>query len=168
MWYVVQVQACHESEMVAKCQEIIKDSEEVFTMYTERMERKDGEWQPKRFVTFQNYIFVDTNEPDDFRIRLRAVSGMKKILGIGEVVTPISQEEEEFLRRVGGTDHIIGKLNAYCDGDRVTVIDGPFVGMEGMVCWTDRRQKLIGVQVSFLNRKTVIKLGAEFIRKEEI
>ena len=39
MWYVVQVQACHEQEIVKKCQRIVKDDEEVFTILSERMER---------------------------------------------------------------------------------------------------------------------------------
>ncbi len=165
MWYVIQVMACHESEMVTKCQKIVKEGEEVFTILTERLERKDGEWRPKRFVTFQKYIFVDTNDPDDFRIRLHDICGMTKMLGIGDDIVPIHSDEEEFLRRIGGDDHIIGKSCAYCEGDKVSVITGPLAGMEGQVEWTNKRQKLIGVRVSFMNRETVIKFGAEYIRK---
>ena len=167
MWYVIQVMACHESEMVSKCQKIVKDGEEVFTMYTERMERRDGRWQPRRFVTFQKYIFVVTNAPDDFRIRLQGVSGLTKMLGAGEDVIPIRTEEEEFLRRVGGEDHIIGKSCVYSEGDKVKVVSGPLSGMKGQIEWFDKRQRVIGIKTMFLNQKTVIKLGAEFIRKEE-
>lgn len=167
MWYVIQVMACHESEMVNKCQKIIKDGEEVFTMFTERMERRDGRWQARRFVTFQKYIFVETSNPDDFRIRLQSVSGLTKMLGVGEYVIPIRTEEEEFLRCIGGSDHIIGKSYVYNEGDKVKVISGPLSGMEGQIEWFDKRQKLIGIKTMFLNQKTVIKLGAEFIRKEE-
>ncbi len=166
MWYVIQVMACHESEMVTRCRQIIKDGEEVFTMMTERQERRNGQWQPKQFVTFQKYIFVDTDDPDDFRIRLHDVIGMTKMLGIGDDIIPISPEEEGFLKRIGGEDHIIGRISAFCEGDKVSIMTGPFAGMEGCVEWTDKRQRLIGIRVGFMNRETVIKLGAEFIRKE--
>lgn len=166
MWYVIQVSACHEIEMAAKCQRIVKENEEVFTMLTERLERKGGEWKPYRFVTFQKYIFADTNDPDDFRIRLHSIGGLTKMLGTGDDVVPIHADEEEFLKRIGGSDHIIGKSVAYCEGDKITVTSGPLAGMEGLVKWTDKRQKLVGIAVNFLNQETVIKLGAEFIRKE--
>ena len=66
MWYVVQVQACHEHEIVKKCQRIVKDNEEVFTMRTERMERINGEWEAVLSVTFQKYVFVDTTDPERY------------------------------------------------------------------------------------------------------
>lgn len=167
MWYVIQVTACHESEMVTKCQRVVKDGEEVFTMLTERMERRGGKWQPKKYVVFQKYIFVDTADPEDFKVRLHDVIGMTKMLGIGDDIVPIHPDEEEFLRRVGGRDHIIGKSCVYCKGDKITVIKGPLAGMEGEVEWIDKRQKLIGVKTIFMNQETVIKLGAEYISKEE-
>ncbi len=80
MWYVIQTKALKEREMVLKCQDILKDGEEVFTMETEKQKRIKGEWQTVREVTFQKYIFVETDDPDDLRIRLRDVKGMTKML----------------------------------------------------------------------------------------
>ena len=165
MWYVIQVQACHETEMVNKCREIIKDGEEVFTMMTERLERRNGKWQPIRHITFQKYVFLDTAaEPDDLRIRLRQIRGMTKLQGTEDYIIPIQKDEEDFLKRIGGRDHVIGKLEVYCDGDKVKIINGPFVDMEGLVKWKDKRQKLIGVAVKLMGQETIIKLGAEYIR----
>ena len=167
MWYVIQVDAGHETEMVERCKRIVRAGEEVFTMLTERLERRNGEWQPKRYVTFQKYLFVDTFDLDDFRIRLRGITGVKRMLGVGDDIVPIRSDEERFLHKIGGREHIIGKSYAYCEGDRVTVIDGPLIGMEGLIEWYDKRQRLIGIKTIFMNRETVIKLGVEFIRKEE-
>ena len=165
MWYVIQVMACHESEMVNKCRRIALDNEEVFTFFTERMERRNGEWQPKRFVTFQKYIFVDTTDPDDFRTRLHEVAGITKMLGVGDTIVPIKSEEEQFLRYIGGEEHVIGKSTVYYEGEKIVVTSGPLEGMEGRVKWLDKRQKLIGVSTDVDGKETVIKLAAEFVRR---
>lgn len=165
MWYVIQVKACHEHEMVNKCQSILKPGEEVFTIETERLERREGVWQPVRRITFQKYIFADIEDPDDFRLRLRKVYGMTKLLGVGDVVLPIFPEEEEHLKRLGGKDHIIGKSDVYKDGDKIKVIDGPLRGLEASVKWVDKRQKLVGVAVMMLGQGRIIKLSADFVQR---
>ena len=154
-------------DAVDRCQNIIKDREEVFTMLSERMVRKDGEWQAVRSVTFQKYIFVETTSIDDFRIRLHAIPGLTRILTVGDDAVPIYPKEEKLLRLLGGEDHIIGRSVVYKEGDKVTVVSGALVGLEGLVRWTDKRQRWIGIAVSLANRETVIKLGAEFIRPGE-
>ena len=80
VWYVIQVTACREMDMVHRCRQILREGEEVFTMLTERMERRDGKWQPHTFVTFQKYIFVDTDDPEGFKIRLHSIDGLTKML----------------------------------------------------------------------------------------
>ncbi len=162
MWYVIQVAACHELEMVNKCRRIAKYGEEVFTMLSERMERRDGEWKTYRNVTFQKYIFVDTDDPDDFRARLHSVTGMTKMLGVGEKVVPIHPKEEEFLKRIGGADHVIHKAIITCDDGEVVETSGSLADMKKLIKWIDKRQRLIGLSVDFLNKQTVIKLAAEF------
>ena len=167
MCYVVQVQACHEIDAVDRCQNIIKDSEEVFTMLSERMVRKDGEWQAVRSVTFQKYIFVETMDPDDFWNRLRKVPGMAKLLKVGDEVVPIYPEEEKVLRLLGGDGHVIGRSVVYKEGDSVTVVSGALAGLEGLVRWMDRRQRWVRIAVRLAGCETLIKLGAEFIRPDE-
>ncbi len=166
MWYVIQTKACHELEMVNKVQEILKPGEEVFTIQTEREERIKGEWTTKRYVTFQKYLFVDTDEPDDLRMRLRDVKGLTKMLCVDDTVTPIYPEEEEFLKKIGGEDHVIGKSLIYTEGDKVTVTDGPLANLEGTIKWTNKRQRLIGITVKMFGEETIVKLSADYIKKD--
>ena len=131
-------------------------------MLSERMVRKDGEWEKVQSVTFQKYIFVETAEPEDFRLRLRRIPGLTKFLTVGDDIVPIFPEEEKLLRMLGGDDHVIGSSVVYKEGDRVTVISGALVGMEGLVRWMDRRQRWVRIAVRLADRETLIKLGAEF------
>ena len=116
-------------------------------MLSERMVRKDGEWEKVQSVTFQKYIFVETAEPEDFRLRLRRIPGLTKFLTVGDDIVPIFPEEEKLLRMLGGDDHVIGSSVVYKEGDRVTVISGALVGMEGLVRWMDRRQRWVRIAV---------------------
>lgn len=166
MWYVIQTKALHEEEMVARCQEIVKPGEEIFTMLSERQQRINGEWVTKKYVTFQKYIFADTPDPDDLRIRLLKVKGLTKMLTVSDKATPIYPEEEEFLKKLGGKEHVVGKSFIYHEGDMITIKDGPMANLEGIVRWTDRRQHLIGVGVKLFGTETIVKLSADFIEKE--
>ena len=166
MWYVIQTKALHEEEIVLKCQEIVKPDEEIFTMLSERQQRIKGEWVTKRYVTFQKYIFADTTDPDDLRIRLHSVKGLTKMLMVGDKPTPIYPEEEEFLKQLGGEEHVIGKMYIYHEGDVITVKDGPLKDVEGVVKWMDRRQHLIGIGVKLFGQETIVKLSADYIEKE--
>ena len=167
MWYVIQVEPSHELEMVRKCKTLEKQGEEVFTMLTVRQERKNGIWEKKQSVTFQKYIFVDTDEPDDFRIRLQSISGLTKMLGIGETVVPIYPKEEELLKRLGGPNHIIEISEGYYEDDHLVITGGPIKRLEEELKWIDNRQKVAGVAVNIMNREEVIRLGADFTRDKK-
>lgn len=167
MWYVVQVQACHEQEIVKKCQRIVKDDEEVFTILSERMERINGEWEAVLSVTFQKYVFVDTTDPEDFWLRLHGIPGLTKLLTVGDEIVAVYPEEERVLRLLGGDDHIIGRSVVHKEGDHVTVISGALVGLEGLVRWVDKRQRWVRIAVRIGDRETLIKLSAEFVRPSE-
>ena len=165
MWYVIQTKALHEYEMVDKCKKITKPGEDVFTIEAERQVRVKGEWTTKRFPAFQKYFFVETDDPDDFRIRLYDVKGITKMLCVGDVPVPIYPEEEEFLRKLGGENHMIGKSLVYKEGDKITVTEGPLSDTEGIVKWTDKRQHLIGIAVKMFGDERIIKLSADYIDK---
>ena len=167
MWYVIQVQAKHETAVVEKCHErdVLLPGEDVFTMLSERMVKERGEWKKKTAPAFQKYIFAETDDTDGFRIRLKKVQELAKMLGVDDNIVPIYPEEQEMLQKLGGKEHVIRYSEGYMLGDKLVVTEGPMKGMEGIVKWVDRHQRIAGIEVFLLGRQVVVKMGVGVLKK---
>ncbi|MBQ9361451.1 MAG: antiterminator LoaP [Lachnospiraceae bacterium] len=166
MWYVIQVKAMHETAVVERCRsDVIIPGEDVFAMKSERMFKRHGEWSLIEEVSFQKYIFAVTEDTDDFRIRLRNVKELTKMLGVGDEVVPIRQDEEDLLRSLGGEEHVIRYSVGFVTGDRLIVTEGPLAGHEGEVKWIDRHQRLAGIETELMGQIVTIRLGCEVLKK---
>ena len=164
MWYVLQVKTGQETDIVRQCRgRIMQENEEVFTMYGEKKCRFRGEWKLKRYLLFPGYVFIDTKDIDDFRIRLHEIKAMTKVLKTGEDVVPVWPEEEEFLRQLGGENHIAG----YFEGERLIVIDGAMQGYEGKVKRLDRHHRLVTIEVPLLGHLVEVQLGLGVVKRIE-
>ena len=167
MWYVMWVRARHEEEIIRQCKKLLDDDEDVFVMYVEKLRRTGKEWTAHRELAFKNYIFADVKDVDDFRVRIRKIPDLTKILQVGTEIVPIYPEEEEFLKSIGGKDHVIKPSRGHYEGERVMVTEGPLKGHESVIKWVDRRQRLVGIEIQLMNRTVEVKLGAEFVKTAE-
>ena len=166
MWYVIQTRARHELDVAERCrQDVILPGENVFVMMAERMFKSHGEWKLIEDVAFQKYIFAETADTDDFRIRLRNVKDMTRMLGVGEEIAPIRREEEELLKSLGGEEHVIRYSVGFVVGDRLIITEGPLAGHEGEVKWIDRHQRLAGIETELMGQQVTIRLGCEVLKK---
>ena len=164
MWYVIQVKALHEIEIAQKCKrDVIKDGEDVFVFKSERFIRNGRSWKVESSPIFQKYLFVETDEVDDFRTRLRRLKLMTKFIGSGDEIVPIHADEEKWLKLLGGEDHIIRVSEAEYVGKNIVVTSGALEGLEGAIKWIDKRQKTVGIAVTLMGQVQTIKVGMEFV-----
>lgn len=162
MWYVIQVRAGHEQSVAERCRrDVLEPGEDIFVMMSERFFKKKGVWTLTKRPTFQKYLFAETSNVDDFRIRLRRVKELTKMLGAEGEILPIYPDEEKLLRRLGGTDHVIDISKAVRVDKKLEITSGSMEGMEGEIKWVDRHQRMAGVEVSLMGREMTIKLGIE-------
>lgn len=170
MWYVIQVQARHEAAVIEKCRErnVLLPGENVFTIFSERMVKERGEWKKKTAPAFQKYVFAETEDTDGFRIRLKKVQELAKMLGVDNSIVPIYPEEQEMLQKLGGEEHIIRYSEGYMLGEKLVVTDGPMKGMEGIVKWVDRHQRLAGIELFLLGRQVIVKMGVGVLKKVSV
>ncbi|MBO6260666.1 MAG: antiterminator LoaP [Lachnospiraceae bacterium] len=167
MWYVMWVRARHEEEIIRQCKKFLKDDEEVFVMYVERLRRSGKEWIAHRELAFKNYVFADVKDVDNFRLQIRKIPDLTKLLQVGEEIISIYPDEENLLRTIGGEDHVIRPSRGHYEGEKIIVTDGPLKGQESVIKWVDRRQRIVGIEVQLMNRTVEVKLGAEFVKTVE-
>lgn len=139
--------------------------EDVFTILSERMVKESGEWKKKTEVAFQKYIFAETEDTDGFRIRLRKVEEMARMLSVDDKIVPIYPEEQELLQKLGGAGHVIRYSEGYMAGEKLVVTDGPMKGMEGLVKWTDRHQRIAGIEMDLIGQKVTVRMGVGILKR---
>ena len=162
----MQVRTGQELETAEKCRaRIIKAGEDVFVMQGERMFKTSRGMEKRLYGLFKSYVFVETEDIDDFWMRLRSMNVMTKVLTTGDTMTPVYPEEERFLRNLGGDDHVVRFSEGYMAGEKLVITEGSMKGYEGRVKWIDRHRRYAVISVELLGQMADVKLGLEVLKK---
>ena len=93
--------------------------------------------------------------------------GMTKLLKTGEEITPLSPQEIALLQKLGKEDQEIEMSTGMIEGDRVQILTGPLLGMEGMIKKIDRHKRMAYLDVEMFGRTLAMRVGLEIIKKEK-
>lgn len=166
MWYVIQVYTGKELEIVQQCRDRVMDEgEDVFVPLVERWTKIQGERTLIMSKLFPGYVFIETNQIEDFHIRLKKIYAMTKILRTGEEMTPIHPEEEAYLKQLGGDEHVVKYSEGYIEGDKLIVTSGPLKDFEGKVKKIMRHKRLVVMEAPLLGQVVEVTLGLGVVEK---
>lgn len=167
MWYVIQVYTGRELEIAQQCRDrVMADGEDVFVPLAERWTKIRGERTLITSRLFPGYVFIETDQIEDFYQRLNRIYGMTKVLRTGEEMTPIQKEEEAYLRRLGGDGHVVKYSEGYMEGDRLVVTSGPLKDFEGNVKKILRHKRLVVMEVPLLGQAVEVTLGLGVVERK--
>lgn len=167
MWYVVQVRTGTEESIRQQCEKQIDENvlEGCFVPYYEEQRRMRGKWTTLRKVLFPGYVFVITNEIEELYKNLKTIIGLTKLLGTGQEIVPLTTDEERFLRKFGGEEHVVAISEGVIEHSRVRVMSGPLLGMEGYIRKIDRHKRKAWLEMELFGRKQMIQAGLEVVAK---
>ena len=166
MWYVIQVYTGRELEIAQQCRDrVAEEGEDVFVPLAERWTKIRGERTLITSRLFPGYVFIETERIEDFYKRLNRIYGMTKVLRTGDEMTPIQKEEEEYLRRLGGEEHVAKYSEGYIEGDKRVVTSGPLKDFEGNVKKILRHKRLVVMEVSLLGQTVEVTLGLGIVER---
>lgn len=166
MWYVIQVYTGRELEIAQQCRDrVMADGEDVFVPLAERWTKIRGERTLITSRLFPGYVFIETDQIEDFYQRLNRIYAMTKVLRTGEEMTPIQKEEEAYLRRLGGDEHVVKYSEGYMEGDRLVVTSGPLKDFEGNVKKILRHKRLVVMEVPLLGQAVEVTLGLGVVER---
>ena len=168
-WYVVQVRTGKEEEIAKKLQFHIDHDIllECFIPHCVRKKKFRGQWQLVEEVLFRGYIFVITDKIDDLYTQLKKVPDLTILLGNdGEEIFPVYPQEALFLSRFSTENHIVDFSKGYINGDAISIIEGPLMGLEGHITKIDRHKRVAYVDVNLLGRVSTVQVGLEIISKD--
>lgn len=169
MWYVVQVRSGTEDRIVLQCQNQIdpKILERCFIAYYETRKKIRGKWITQQKILFPGYVFVVTERPEELRGSLRNIAGLTKLIGTGEEIVPLSEEEVNLLIRLGGEQQIVEMSEGIIEHSRARITSGPLQGLEGCIKKIDRHKRKAWLEVPMFGRMQRVEVGLEIVEKIE-
>ncbi|WP_051671496.1 KOW motif-containing protein [Oribacterium sp. P6A1] len=87
-----------------------------------------------------------------------------KLLLVDGKVTPIRPEEEEYLTRIGGDEHIVRNSIGFRVDDMVSITSGSFKGWKGEIIKIDRHKRRAVISVPMMGRDVEVTIGLEIIK----
>lgn len=165
MWYVIQVFTGTEENIRHQCEKLIGQEvlERCFIPYYEEKKKYQGEWHTKMRVLFPGYVFLVSEQLSKLQKELNKVQGLTRLIGAGEDVIPLSEEEVMLLERLGHKEQIVGMSVGVIENERVRILEGPLMGMEGDITKIDRHKRKAWIEVEMFGRIMEMQIGCEII-----
>ena len=173
MYYVIHVETGKEDKVIDEIKRY-KDHEDTFEVFTplmKQLRKYKGEWKEATIKCFPGYIFVQTDDIKQLFKDLVYVEGYTRLLGRergSENYLPLNEEEsrvidilcsEENDRIVEISDIVIE------EGDKIRVVAGPLMGLEGSIVKRDFHKRKVRVRISFAGRGIETDVGINIITK---
>lgn len=140
--------------------------ERCFIPYYQQKKRFQGEWHIQERILFPGYVFLIAENPEKLVNGLRKVIGLTKLIGTGDEIVPLVQEEIDLLMKIGTDKQLVEMSSGIIENDRVQILAGPLMGMEGNIRRIDRHKRTAYLEIEMFGRTVEMKVGLEIIRKE--
>ena len=151
-----------------QCQRLINSNvlERCFIPYYQQKKRFQGEWHIQERILFPGYVFLIAENPEKLVNELRKVIGLTKLIGTGDEIIPLVQEEIDLLMKIGTDKQLVEMSSGIIENDRVQILAGALMGMEGNIRRIDRHKRMAYMEIEMFGRTVEMKVGLEIIRKE--
>ena len=165
-WYVVNTYSGHENkvkeklEMRAESMGLQDYILRVIVPEQTVVEEKDGVTKEKVKKMFPGYILVEMVMSDEAWFVVRNTPGVTGFIGSsgkGAKPTPLQPYEVETILNNMGISRIDAP-NELKEGDKIKIIDGPFVGMNGTIESIDLENKIVNALVDLFGQETSIEV----------
>ena len=165
-WYVVNTYSGNENKVKEK-QEMRAESmglqDYIFRIIVPEqtvIEEKDGVTKEKVKKMFPGYVLVEMVMSDEAWFVVRNTPGVTGFIGSsgkGAKPTPLQPYEVETILNNMGISRIDAP-NELKEGDKIKIIDGPFVGMSGTIESIDLENKIVNALVDLFGQETSIEV----------
>lgn len=167
MWYVIQVRTGTEENICCQCRKIIDTSvlERCFIPYYQEKKKYQGEWHTRERILFPGYVFLVTDHLEELYDSLKDVIGSTRLIGTGEEIVPLSEEEVTLLLRLGKEEQLVEMSTGIIENSQIRILEGPLMGMEGTIRKIDRHKRKAWLEIEMFGRMVEMQVGLEVIAK---
>jgi transcriptional antiterminator NusG len=174
-WYVIHTYAGFEGRVKTSLLEranqmaLTEKMGQVLVPTEDVIEIKDGKRRTSRRKFFPGYVLVELETPvtDETLQMIKETPKVTGFVGGGAQPTPLTNEEvAELLKQVDAGNAGPREQVKFIKTDNVRIVDGPFLGFNGVVDEVDQDHNRLKVMVSIFGRSTPVELG--FLQVERI
>lgn len=172
-WYVVHAYSGFEGRVKTSIEERanvlgLKDKiGQVLVPTEEVIEIKEGKKRTSTKKFFPGYVLVEMDLTDETWQLIKATPKVTGFLGGDAKPAPLTVEEVETIKQQIDSGTAIPREKVkFQKEDAVRIIDGPFMGFNGMIDEVNQDQQKIKVLVTIFGRSTPVEVG--FLQVERL
>lgn len=164
-WYAVFVVTGDEDNVKERLVYKFKQSDLKVVIPKRRLrERKDGIWYTKIRTLFPGYILINGEiHIEDYEL-LKKVPGVIKLLGDKGKPVEISWYEMDVITRLICDNEIIGCSRIQLENQKIVVIDGPLLGLDGYIESIDKRKGRAKVRLNLMGEPRMVELSIAMVQ----
>lgn len=167
-WYVIHTYAGYEGRVRAGIVEranqlgMADSVAQVLVPTEDVVEFKDGKRRASKRKFFPGYVLLEANGPigDDVVNMIKETPKVTGFIGGGSRPIPLDPEEvSTLLKQLEAGVTAPRELANFSKGDNVRIVDGPFLGFNGLVDEVDQDHGRVKALVSIFGRSTPVELA---------
>lgn len=167
MWYVIHTVSGLEQKCLQQCR-IYVDKNDYNKMFIPRyiaQRHFKKEWHEVEKTLFPGYLFVDTEKIDSVIEGMKKFRQFTKVLQDGEMVSPIKEQEQQFLSTMMDQQHLVRYSEGFLIGEKVCITTGLLRNLQGYLRTVDRHRRIAKLEVPIFGRPTPTEVGFGAIKR---
>ena len=172
-WYVIHTYAGYEGRVRASLGEraaqvgLQDEMGQVLVPTEDVIEIKDGKRRASKRKFFPGYVLVELESPikDETFMMIKDTPKVTGFVGGGIRPLPLTSEEADSLLKQIETESAPRERIIFSKGDNVRIIDGPFMGFNGLLDEVDSDHSRVKALVSIFGRSTPVELAFSQIER---
>ncbi|MCX7920942.1 MAG: antiterminator LoaP [Clostridia bacterium] len=159
-WYAAFVLTGEEDNVKERLKYKFRDKNlRVLVPKRKLRERKNGIWENRVRTLLPGYVLLNGRIGIEEYYYLKGIPGLVRILSDKSEPLEINKDEISVISKLICNDEIVGTSNVLIDGSRVEVIDGPLLGLDGLIESIDKRKGRAKVRLNLLGEPRVVELS---------
>lgn len=169
-WYVIFVETGYEDEF-CRYTNRINNQRYMGIQYNllvpkrKIFERKQGIRREVVKTMFPGYVLLETEFISEFFLKARNSPHVIRFLRVNSCFLEIRKEEIKQILKMSEPDGLIEISRGFLENDIVKIVEGPLLGMEGIIIKIDKRKGRAKVKFTLNEKSLLIDLGIEILEK---
>jgi transcriptional antiterminator NusG len=173
-WYVIHTYAGYEGRVRASLGDratqvgLQNEMGQVLVPTEDVIEIKDGKRRASKRKFFPGYVLVELESPvkDETIMMIKDTPKVTGFVGGGTRPIPLTSEEaDSLLKQIETGESLPRERIIFSKGDNVRIIDGPFMGFNGLIDEVDSDHSRVKALVSIFGRSTPVELAFSQIER---